>query len=208
MVSYNTTNIYIAYINYLMVTNRRQIKMKRITQNQRMYAVLTGKAPDGADLTGVRRFGDLSKILISRNEAKPLSIEEVSDTFNDRSYWETFQSNVDPNSVIVIETGLGQYATGNYVNDPSIELLLQHYYTFGASNVPFSSRTGLRVLRAGTSRVGTVTHGLIRSPQTYEEALFSSMLEQSKISTLRCGFDSGLRRVTKELYRQFTEKWK
>ena len=65
----------------------------------------------------------------------------------------------------------------------------------------------MRVIRKGTSRYGIVTHGMARNPKTYEECLFSSMLERPKKSTWTCGLDFDLRRITNELYKQFAEKF-
>ena len=142
---------------------------------------------------------------VSYREALPL--DEAVRTFSLRPYWRVFQENV-ADDVRVTSPQLGvTYAVATYKHDPTIELRLERNFIIGGSTLPFESETGMIVIRKGTSRKGVITHGMSRSPKTYEEALFSSMLEEPKKSNWGCGFDFGLRKVTNELYRQFEEKF-
>ena len=138
-------------------------------------------------------------------EALPL--DEAIKVFSRRPYWQTFQDNVVGDiSVHRSQEGV-TCAVATYREDPTIELRLENSFLFEGSNLPFETRTGMRIIRKGTSKNGVVTHGMARSPKTYEEVLFSSMLEEPKKSTWRCGFDLSLRKVTDKLYRQFEAKF-
>ena len=134
-------------------------------------------------------------------EALPL--DEAVRVFSRRPYWQMFKENVTGDIRVTRPQEGVTYAVATYKQDPTIELRLEDYLLFGGSTLPFESRTGMRVIRKDTSRNGVVTHGMNRRPETYEEALFSSMLEEPKKSTWRCGFDFSLRKVTNNLYGQF-----
>ena len=135
-----------------------------------------------------------------------LSEEDAEREFSRRPYWSLFQDNVEGDICLAsYQGGYIKHVTGTYKYDPTIELRLESYLTFGDSDLPFASRTGMRVTRKCTSKEGIITHGITRSPRTYEEALFSSVLEKPKKSTWRCYFDFGLRRTVNNLYQQFRE---